>query len=118
MYAWSLVTFRVPECRGFFPRGWDHGAGNDPDAAGRYMYYDYYGGYQPIFGDKVGGYQTEDLKAHGHAVKVTSVIVLPYPDYYPLNGYQGDPLYWERTAPAGGAETRPKNVGLMVIIKT
>jgi microcystin-dependent protein len=116
-YTSSIVAFRVPECRGFFARGRDHGAGNDPDVTRRYMYNDDWE-IPPVAGDAVGGYQTEDLKAHRHAVKGTSVIALPVPDYYFISSYQGDPLYWERTAPAGGAETRPKNVGLMVMIKT
>jgi hypothetical protein len=29
------TTFNIPDLRGKFPRGYDHGAGNDPDAAGR-----------------------------------------------------------------------------------
>lgn len=29
------TTFEIPDLRGKFPRGYDHGAGNDPDAASR-----------------------------------------------------------------------------------
>jgi len=34
-YGDGSTTFNIPDLRGKFPRGYDHGAGNDPDAASR-----------------------------------------------------------------------------------
>jgi len=35
IYSESALNFKVPDLRGQFVRGWDHGAAMDPDAAGR-----------------------------------------------------------------------------------
>lgn len=57
------TTFNVPDMRGKFARGYDHGATNDPDAATRTA--PTTGG---STGDAVGSIQGESVKAHGHAV--------------------------------------------------
>ena len=91
-------NFRLPESRGEFERGWDHGRGVD-------------------VGRGVGTYQADELKAHSH----------------PLNGWTGfnnngsGPAGWSDvgslnptgnvTASAGGVETRPRNVAVVMCIK-
>lgn len=98
----GTTTFNIPDLRGYFLRGWDHGATNDPDSASR------------TGGDHVGSVQADALKSHTHT----------------LGGYQctvaaGSAYYVMKTAGAvtftsnstGGNETRPKNKYVMFIIK-
>lgn len=54
------TTFNLPDCRGYFTRGIDNGAGNDPDAATRYAIN---GGNT---GDMIGSYEAHSFENHGH----------------------------------------------------
>ena len=107
------MTFNLPDLRGTFVRGWSHGAADtfaDPSAASRVARYA--GG---VTGDKVGSYQQEEFKSHVHTeqVKINS-----NPNWGAIGGAnQPGVTITQNTGPAGGAETRPKNVGLMYIIK-
>lgn len=93
----SGAQFRLPDLRGEFVRGWDHGRGID---AGRAL----------------GSGQAEDLKAHSHSLPV----------YNDANSgtvgvEDSDGTGTARsisTGSTGGTETRPRNVALMWIIKT
>ena len=103
-------TFNIPDLRGQFIRGWDHGAGTDPDAASRTNRGD------GTTGDNVGTKQTDQNKAHTHT----------YVDQYnSQDGYRpwtgGDNDCGERdkeTESTGGTETRPKNIQMPWCIKT
>lgn len=96
---------KVPDMRGEFPRGWDHGAGNDPDAAGRTDRGD------GTTGDNIGTKQPCEIESHAHA-------------YTAPNGGGGigsggttancQDISSETT---GGNETRGRNVNKMFIIK-
>jgi hypothetical protein len=55
------TTFDTPP-RGVFPRFWDHGAGNDPDAGSRYAHN---GGNS---GDNVGSFQGWQNLSHNHLI--------------------------------------------------
>jgi microcystin-dependent protein len=59
----SAASFNVPDLRGRFLRGWDHGAGNDPDATARSLIAT--GGSQ---GDLPGSLEGDSFKAHTHAI--------------------------------------------------
>jgi microcystin-dependent protein len=110
----SLGTkFKVPDLRGWFGRGWDHGAGADPNAATRV---------KPTGaqGNNVGTWQGDDLKAHTHTLR--SVL-------QSLNTGVGTALFWKNnsgnpgpslyaTTANTGLESMPKNKSLMVIVKT
>jgi hypothetical protein len=105
--------FCVPDCRGFFPRYWDHAAGRDPDAASRT---DSAGGNgQGLTGDNVGTMQSFAIEGHLHS----------FPTYTFVNtSVQSDndrPIYpsgaTANTNPTGGAETRPKNIYVHPVIK-
>ena len=105
--------FRVPDCRGYFIRGVDHGTNVDPDAAQRAALYQ-----NGNVGDKVGSYQTDAFANHSHSNEYAF-----YPDVNTWKGggkaeggYVGKDG-WKDTAQTGGHETRPKNVYMNFIIK-
>ena len=97
----------LPDLRGQFVRGWDHGAGTDPEAAGRLA--------RPgdgATGDLPGTGQPAAIQAHSHGI------------------YRGYAFYSSGSAPltyphdtsssldtqtdvTGGTETRPMNVAMM-----
>ncbi|WP_243459129.1 phage tail protein [Pseudomonas fluorescens] len=91
-------NFRLPESRGEFLRGWDHGRGAD---AGR----------------AIGSYQSDELKSHTHKMTLRDVAqpgagtTLIYPN-------ASSPGYDEtRISKEGGVETRPRNLAVMWCIK-
>jgi microcystin-dependent protein len=96
--------FNLPDLRGKFVRGYDHGAGNDPDAASRT------GTTGGATGDNVGSLQGEEFKAHTHTSLTGSGQAVP-------GGLGNDLTTSGNTGSAGGTETRPVNVALMYIIK-
>ncbi|WP_404941781.1 tail fiber protein [Pseudomonas danubii] len=88
-------NFRLPESRGEFLRGWDHGRGVD---AGRGL----------------GSWQADEFKSHTHRVQYGA---------NPGNGL-GSPGYVSANLlssvgleATGGAETRPRNLAVMWCIK-
>lgn len=90
-------NFRLPDSRGEFLRGWDHGRGVD---AGR----------------GIGTSQLDELKAHTHTINNQSS--------YGSGGSSGPQHTGSKagelgtpTNPAGGAETRPRNLAVMWCIK-
>jgi len=109
----NSTTFNLPDLRGKFPRGWDHGAGNDPDAAGRTAQAT--GG---ATGDNVGSIQSDNFESHSHIQQVAngagaSTTVSNFGGANNL----GTPSV-NRTVVEGGNETRPINAYVMYIIKT
>ncbi|WP_416759628.1 phage tail protein [Pseudomonas sp. BNK-6] len=92
-------NFRLPDSRGEFLRGWDHGRGVD---AGRV----------------IGSWQADMLKSHVHTVNDSSgggsvVDSWVYGDLG--NGVTDDADL--RTNPTGGVETRPRNLAVIWCIK-
>lgn len=59
-YGGSGGTFKLPDWRGKFLRGWDHSAGRDPDAATRTNRGD------GTTGDNVGTNQADAIQGHAH----------------------------------------------------
>jgi len=116
--AGDLVsTFNVPDYRGRFLRGVDHGQGRDPDRATRTAMNT--GG---ATGDEVGSVQQASLASHFHNVGVASSDQLGSNPALNLNN-QGIPIAQiapttsRSTTSAGGAETRPVNANVNFIIK-
>ena len=92
-------NFRLPESRGEFLRGWDHGRGVD---AGR----------------TVGSWQADEFKSHAHSVKDSSSAGSVFDSWVygdTGNGVTDDENL--RTNPSGGVETRPRNLAVMWCIK-
>lgn len=126
----GTTTFNLPDYRGEFLRGWDHGKGSDPNAAARTNRGD------GQTGDKVGTKQADVYKAHGHdisnaGIAVDSVangtgeggIAVPVnavgTNRYPLRDItSGNALTNTSTTatPPGGSETRPRNVNILYVI--
>jgi microcystin-dependent protein len=91
----SVVGATVPDLRGEFIRGWDHGKGTD---SGRTLL----------------SSQADELKSHTHSITTRTSLA-------PQSG--SDTPCWARdsagtTGATGGSETRPRNIALMYIIKT
>lgn len=103
------MTFNLPDYRGRFIRGWDHGAGVDPDASSRT---DRGSG---TVGDWVGTRQDEAFKAHTHVHHRTgsgaynAVVAATTTSTLTGNG--------STTNSSGGTETRPINITAMFVIK-
>lgn len=91
----GATTFNIPDMRGQFPRGWDHGAGVDP-------------------GRVWGSSQDDMLETHTHSIPAND-------DQATGNGFVEDAAgsgtaRITNTGATGGTETRPKNVAGMFII--
>ncbi|ROL65361.1 phage tail protein [Pseudomonas protegens] len=92
-------NFRLPESRGEFLRGWDHGRGVD---AGRGL----------------GSWQADEFKSHTHSVKDSSYAGNVFDSW--VYGDTGNGVTEDenlRTNSSGGSETRPRNLAVMWCIK-
>ncbi len=103
------TTFNLPDYRGYFLRGWDNTAGNDPDAASRTDRGD------GTTGDNIGTKQQDELKRHSHTSYVwnsnqgTAVGGVRRGD--------GETQHGRTTSSTGGNEARPKNIYVMYCIR-
>ena len=105
----NSTTFNLPDLRGRFVRGWDHGAGADPDSSARTNRGD------GTTGDNIGTKQTDELKSHNHQYNYkTTTYAAPLGSYFPA--WYSDIA--TNTTSTGGNETRPTNIYLMYCIKT
>lgn len=112
-YGGSGGSFRMPDLRGEFVRGWDHGRTADPDRLTRTDRGD------GTAGDNVGTKQQDEFESHTHTANTGSGAGAH--DYIFPDG-DGNPTFAQAlNAPAisntGGNETRPRNVYMMYIIK-
>jgi microcystin-dependent protein len=105
----SSTTFNIPDLRGLFIRGWDHGASRDPDSGTRA--YVVAGG---ATGDSVGSQQDELIETHQHSYNI------PDGDGDNSSGLNdGDDRDGNVSTTSGTLdnETRPMNLYLMYCIK-
>lgn len=94
------TTFGLPDLRGEFARGWDHGRGVD---AGRAF----------------GSSQTDDLASHSHYITtVNDTEATDLGNVSESGGVIDLSTTRISTSSVGGSETRPRNVALMFCIKT
>lgn len=101
------TTFNLPDLRGEFLRGWDHGAGTDPDAATRTDRGD------TTTGDNIGTKQADEFKSHIHDADSNQVDGTTSGTFRIGSGTQQQ----NDTNATGGNETRPTNVNIMWCIK-
>jgi phage-related tail fiber protein len=100
----GVGNFRLPESRGEHERGWDHGRGVD-------------------VGRAVGSWQDESFKSHVHSATRAGFMSNEYPNSQGTMGtggsvtYAGQGLQMSATAATGGAETRGRNVAVVMCIK-
>jgi microcystin-dependent protein len=89
------TTFNVPDLRGEFIRGWDHGKGTDSGRA-------------------IGSSQSGAIESHTHTV--------PFSDGggggQCIENAAGTAVSTVTSGATGGTETRPRNVAFMFVIKT
>lgn len=102
------TTFNIPDYRGEFLRGWDHGAANDPDRASRTNRGD------GTTGDNVGTKQSDQYKSHRHSYQVTDFTdaATTYP-----TGSGTPSVTTSYSNYSGGNETRPRNINIMPCIR-
>ena len=103
------TTFNLPDTRGMFPRGWNHGKSTgyfDPDAASRTASAN--GG---ATGDSVGTQQNFQIQSHTHDAPIYDGLGLNGP------GAGSDHYGAIQTGVSGGNETRPVNFSVMYIIR-
>jgi microcystin-dependent protein len=93
----GITTFNLPDFRGEFIRGWDHGKGTDPGRA-------------------LGSYQADDFKAHKHQETAGQNVGSGYHGWN-IGPAQDLLTLFQFTTETGGTETRPRNIALMVVIK-
>lgn len=94
-YGGSTGAFNVPDLRGRFVRGYDHGAGVDP-------------------GRTFGDYQADELAAHTHTIAYHNGGVAGAGSYAASDPNTNGSIVSSST---GGTETRPKNITMNFIIK-
>ena len=97
----AVVGANVPDLRGEFVRGWDNGKGTDSGRA-------------------LGSSQTADLASHRHTIDGYSIDESSNrsPSHIISDDDRATTAQSKNTNYEGGAETRPRNVALMYIIKT
>ncbi|MCD4813760.1 phage tail protein [bacterium] len=109
-YGGSGTDFNIPDFRGYFPRGWSHGAGVDPDATSRTARGD------GATGDIVGTKQDFEIQSHDHRQK-PAIYGTTAGTMSVMRGVYGMNEFTEGCEVTGGNETRPKNIAMMFIIK-
>lgn len=116
-YSWGSEdkphTFKIPDLRGYFLRGWDHGAGRDPEAATRAPIHlaDAPSDFVGAQGDAVASTQLDEFKQHAHGHQA--------PRHYGAAPSTHDRAKADGrgiTDPTGGKETRPLNVYVMFCV--
>jgi phage-related tail fiber protein len=94
------TTFTLPDLRGEFARGWDDGRGIDSGRA-------------------FGSAQADGFRTHSHAITGYSAGVnnTGGAHFYNTNQFNTTASTTTTSTPAGDAETRPRNIALLAIIK-
>ncbi|WP_439036061.1 phage tail-collar fiber domain-containing protein [Acinetobacter sp. PC34] len=94
----GVNTFRLPDLRGEFLRGWDDGRGIDSGRA-------------------FGSWQPDDFKSHSHKVLDSSAVGtnMGVFHYGERGGYNNQD--YNEVSSSGGVETRPRNFAMLTCIR-
>lgn len=111
--------FNVPDLRGRFARGWDHGAGNDPDAGARVVDPNHAGS---ATGDNLGSFQSNATATNGILINTltftgNSNLSAGGNTNILIDSSQAGGTGSTRAVLNGGNETRPLNIYVNYIIK-
>jgi microcystin-dependent protein len=120
--AWGSVdpnnVFNVPDLKGVFLRGWNHGGADDPDASSRTARLP-----KGATADSVGSMQSDAFQSHGHRLKdykPRNMNTVPAGGTFILASGDGDCGAGCVVEPNSGSvsagETRPKNVYVLYCI--
>lgn len=93
----AIYGTNVPDLRGEFVRGWDHGRGVNP-------------------GRGIRSFENQDIQPHTHSYTVTNVVT-GQNQGGEYSGAEPSPQ-GSQTGSVGTTETRPRNIALMFIVKT
>ncbi|MCX6107961.1 MAG: phage tail protein, partial [Proteobacteria bacterium] len=105
------TTFNLPDYRGYFLRGWDHGAGRDPDAASRTARGD-----GITIGNNVGTIEADQFRSHSHTFGGLQQAGVTN-NGAAAAGYN-PPTQTNTTSSNGGNETRPQNINVIYCVST
>ncbi len=113
------TTFNLPDLRGYFLRGWDHTASNDPDRANRTNRGD------GTVGDNIGTKQLDALQGHKHSTPTGTYGGNPWGSAYDFvaeynrdASTTGTPISdGANGTPRTSSETRPKNIYVLYCIR-
>jgi microcystin-dependent protein len=115
-YGGAGLSFSLPDWRGRFPRGWNHGAALDPDAAAR-----------TNGGDAVGSLQNAAVLDHQHGLIGSTGVeyaagsnwggIQGSSVYGYTNSLSADPGSYSPDTNISAYETRPVNMATMICIK-
>jgi len=101
--------YATPDMRGMFIRGWDNGAGVDPNSAYRYS------SNAANYGDKIGTLEIDSIVSHLHQLTTfTSTSLSTHSPASNANTTSEQDVSSDNT---GNAETRPINMALNYVIK-
>jgi hypothetical protein len=115
--------FRIPDLRGLFLRGWNHGKEDqpndpaDPDVAGRNLRP---GAPAGTSKDHVGTWQVDSVRSHLHSTNLTARWGDKFADtigFSADNGQHPHGTFSIDTTPYGGSESRSKNAYVMYCIR-
>jgi microcystin-dependent protein len=107
--------FNIPDLRGIFPRGWNHGKSSglyDPDANSRSNQYP-----SGATGDAIGSYQVDDFKSHTHSGFAASGLQAQNGGPWAGSGGVGGSTGGPNSGMVHGNETRAKNASVMYILR-
>jgi microcystin-dependent protein len=113
----EISTFNLPDMRGMFVRGWNHGKkvvtgeNEDPDAGSRTDRGD------STEGDNIGTKQSYQIQKHNHVLRLAFSGYGSFHDTDKSNSSNNFLDSSHSIGSYGGRETRPENIYLMFIIK-